>query len=159
MGTFKLREPLILQNVQKPPPGQEISEHQVVGCQKSNSGKYMPTLFLYLVSRWTSQKQDIRLHSQNSLSYVLLLAQDLLHPSCKQHPLLPSVHTQTHNPSLQQTPFGLSVCPTSSHQYHPSPKPLTSVSCQSLRPPFPILTPYSASSIISITQRLQGLWH
>jgi len=51
-GTFMPREPLILQNIQKLTPGQETSEHQVVGCQKSNLGKCMLILFLYLVSPW-----------------------------------------------------------------------------------------------------------
>lgn len=70
------------------------------------------TLFLYLVSPWTTVTNRTLGYTAKVANNVLPLFHDLPYPSCKQHPLLPSVHTQTHSPSLQHVAFGLSVCPT-----------------------------------------------
>lgn len=124
-------------------PAQEISEHQVVGCQKNNLWKYVLPCSYTWSHPEHCQNQDMRLHSQYSLSHVLS-SQELFHTPWKQYLLFPSVHTR------QLLVFKYD-------QYHPNPWSLTSVSCQSLRLRFPNWP--RTSNAISITHSLQGLWH
>lgn len=68
MGMLIPTEPLILQNTQKPPAGQEFPEQKVAGCQENTGGKWYDPghTIIFGMTLGHCHKQDTGLHSKSS---------------------------------------------------------------------------------------------